>query len=315
MKRIFLPLLLAFSMSLFAQESPVKVIPKEIFRNVKKDADTSKWKWKRGGLLSANLAQGSLSNWAAGGDDFSMSINTYANYYVLHRTKRYTWDNSVDFNLGFVSATTLGSRKNDDRIDFLSKYGYQVDTVKRKWYASALFNFRSQFFDGYTYGGGQSSFASSFLSPAYILVSVGMDYKPNNKMSAFISPLTSRTVLVQNKFLSDKGAYGVTPGSKSFNQVGFYATVNYQNVIAKNVTYRGRVDVFSNYANNPGNIDWYVTNLFSFKINKLLSATYSLDMIYDDDVKIFGPEKKSPRMQLKSLVGIGFLMLLQPKKV
>lgn len=313
MKKLFVLLVLCWFTKSWTQESPVKVIPKEVFRNVKKDADTSKWTWKRGGLLSANLAQGSLSNWAAGGDDFSMSINTYVNYFLLNRGVRYTWDNNVDFNLGFVSATTLGSRKNDDRIDLLSKYGYRVDTLNR-WYASALFNFRSQFFDGYTYGGGKSNFSSSFLSPAYILISVGMDYKPNRKVSAFISPLTSRTVIVQNRFLSEKGAYGVTPGNKSFNQIGFYATLNYMNVIAKNVSYRGRVDCFSNYADKPGNIDWYLTNLFSFKINKLLSATYSLDMIYDDDVKIFGPEKNAPRLQLKSLIGIGFLMQLMPKK-
>jgi hypothetical protein len=44
----------------------------ETSRTIKKDADTSKWNWKKGGLLSMNLAQGSLSNWAAGGDNFSL---------------------------------------------------------------------------------------------------------------------------------------------------------------------------------------------------------------------------------------------------
>lgn len=296
-----------------AQDIPVKVIPKEIFRSVKKDSDTTKWHWKRGGLFGANLAQGTLSNWAAGGDDFSMAINTYLNYYVLHRKDRYTWDNSVDFNFGFVQATSLGSRKNDDRIDLLSKYGYRVDTVNR-WYASALFNFRSQLFDGYNYSGGTSNFSSSLLSPAYILLSVGMDYKPNSKFSMFISPLTSRWIVVANKYLSDLGSYGVAAGKHSYNEVGAFATISYNNNIAKNVTYRGRMDLFSNYGQNPGNVDVFLTNLFSFKINRLLSATYNLDMIYDDDIKIFGPEKNSPRLQLKSLIGIGFLMNFSPKK-
>lgn len=36
--------------------------------------------------------------------------------------------------------------------------------------------------------------------------------------------------------------------------------------------------------------------------------TYSLDMIYDDDVRLFGKTGEGARMQLKSLVGIGLLM-------
>ena len=47
------------------------------------------------------------------------------------------------------------------------------------------------------------------------------------------------------------------------------------------------MDLFSDYVNNPQNVDMYFTNYFFFKINKFLSASYNLDMIYDDDVKIF----------------------------
>ena len=104
-------------------------------------------------------------------------------------------------------------------------------------------------------------------------------------------------------------------GKKIANELGMFATINYSKIIAKNITYRGRLDLFSSYKNKPGNVDVFFTNLFSFKINKWFSATYNLDMIYDDDVKIFGTEKNAPRLQVKSLIGIGFLMQLAPKKV
>ena len=68
------------------------------------------------------------------------------------------------------------------------------------------------------------------------------------------------------------------------------------------------MDLFSNYAHNPQNVDMYLTNSLSFKINKFLAATYSLDAIYDDDVRSFGKNGNSPGLQLKSLVGIGFTM-------
>ena len=130
----------------------------------------------------------------------------------------------------------------------------------------------------------------------------------------FVSPLTSRWTIVANNKLSTLGKYGVPAGKTSINEIGTFATVNYNNTIAKNVTYKGRLDMFSNYNNSAQNIDFFMTNLFSFKINKFFSATYSLDLIYDDDVRLFGPNKTSPGLQTKSLIGIGFLRPLNVKK-
>lgn len=292
-----------------AQEIIVSTISSEVSREVKKENDSIPWVWKRGGLVNANIAQGSLSNWAAGGDEFSLSVNTYFNYFLLHKKGRINWDNSFEFNLGFLQSSSLGSRKNDDRFDLLSKYGYQLDSGR--WYISALANFRSQFFDGYTYKGRKGIFASTLLSPAYALTSIGFDYK-HNKLSVFLSPVTSRWVIVANKALSDSGAYGVPRGKHVIEEFGAFATVNYSTSFTRSVTYKGRADFFINYRNRPENVDLFVTNTLSFKINKYLSATYNLDLIYDDDVKLFGDNKSSPALQIKSLIGIGFLMRFVP---
>ncbi len=114
-----------------------------------------------------------------------------------------------------------------------------------------------------------------------------------------------------NDAISAKGLYGVDSFHHSATEFGAYTTFNYNNTIAKNVTYKGRLDLFSNYLSHPENIDLYMTNMFSFRINKLLAATYSLDLIYDDDVRLFGPNQTSPGLQLKSVIGIGFLMPLK----
>ncbi len=300
--------------SVMSQDIAVNRLRNETSRTIKKDADTSRWNWKTGGLISFNLAQGSLSNWAAGGDNFSMTINSYFNYFFFYRKGRQSWDNNVDVNLGFVQSTSLGSRKNDDRFDYLSKYGYKMDTLG-KWYLSGLFNFRSQFFDGYTFSNNVGDFSSSFLSPAYLILSVGFDYKPKSSISVFLSPLTSRSTIISNKVLAAKGIYGVPAGHHALNEIGAFATVNYNNTIAKNVTYKGRMDLFSNYQSQPQNVDIFMTNLFSFKINKFFSATYSLDLIYDDNIRLFGASHTSPGLQTKSLIGIGFLKPLTVKKV
>jgi hypothetical protein len=285
-KPLLLVTLIFCFLGIQAQDITINRFRNETGRSIKKDSDTSRWNWKRGGLFSFNLAQGSLSNWASGGDNFSLTVNGYFNYFFFFRKGRHSWDNNIDVNLGYVQSTSLGSRKNDDRFDYLSKYGYKMDTVG-KWYLSALFNFRSQFFDGYTYSNNVGDFSSSLLSPAYLILSVGFDYKPNPNLSVFMSPLTSRSTIVSNNSLAQKGVYGIPPGEHTLKEIGAFATVNYNNTIAKNITYKGRIDLFSNYQNQAQNVDLYMTNLFSFKINRYFSATYSLDMIYDDNIRLF----------------------------
>src|SRR3954447_20813837 len=65
-----------------------------------------------------------------------------------------------------------------------------------------------------------------------------------------------------------------------------YATINYTANLGKVVTYKGKLDLFSNYKHKLQNVDLYFTNLFAAKLSKVLSATWSLTLIYDDDVKL-----------------------------
>jgi hypothetical protein len=303
MRKLFLLPALFFSITLYAQDNTVKALQSEAGKTAAKDAaDTTKKTWKKGGLYSINIGQGSLSNWAAGGDEFSLSINSLLNVYAFYQKGKNSWDNTLDFNLGYVKTTSLGSRKNDDRIDFLSKYGYAIGP---KWNAGVLFNFRSQFFKGYNYPGNGKVFTSEFLAPAYILLSLGFDYKPNKDLSIFLSPLTTRWVIVRNDSLNAKGLYGVTPGKKSLNEVGAFISVSYLKELSKTITYKSRLDLFSNYKRNPQNIDLFMTNILAAKLSKSLSMNWSLDFIYDDDVHLFGPNKTSPALQVKSILGAG----------
>ncbi|HEX8315824.1 MAG TPA: DUF3078 domain-containing protein, partial [Flavisolibacter sp.] len=195
---------LCMSVVLFtaAQDQTIRSLKEESSKNIKKDAaDTAQKRWRKGGIYSLNLAQGSLTNWAAGGDDFSLSVTSYLNLYSFYKEGKKSWDNTLDFNFGYINTTSLGSRKNDDRLDFLSKYGHSISA---KWNIAALFNFRSQLAPGYTYPENIKTFSSTFLSPAYILTSVGLDYKPGPNFSFFISPVTSRWVIVKNDSLSAK---------------------------------------------------------------------------------------------------------------
>lgn len=294
---------LAFYSNSFAQDKTVKDLQSESTKDVKKHIIDSSKTWNTGGQFDLNLAQGSQSNWAAGGDDFSFSINSYLGVYAFYKKDRYSWDNTLDLNYGLVNTTSLGTRKNDDRINLLTKAGYQIAP---KLSLSALFNFRSQFSKGYNYNSdGTKDLLSDFMSPAYVLFGLGLDYKPVEGLSIFASPITSRWTIVRNDSLSAKGAYGVTPGEKSKNEIGAFVSVNYLHDLSKTITYKGRLDLFSNYEHNPQNVDVLMNNMFTAKVSKVLTASLGLDLIYDDDVKLFGPNHDSPALQLKSQIAVG----------
>lgn len=307
MKMIFTPLFLLISLHLSAQDKTVKELQAETNKTIKKQEDTTKRLWRTGGLFNLNLSQGSLKNWSAGGDEFSLSVNSFLNVFAFYKKEKYSLDNTLDINFGYLKTTTLGARKNDDRIDLLSKYGY---AFKEKLSLSGLFNFRTQMAKGYNYDNNKKTLTSAFLSPAYILLSLGLDYKPSKNLSIFISPVTSRRLIVNNDTLSAKGYYGVTPGKKSRNEIGAFASINYLKALNNRVGYKGRLDLFSNYKHNPQNIDFFMSNMFTTKLSKVLAASWNIDLIYDDDVKLFGPDKNSPGLQFKSLIGVGLSVKL-----
>jgi len=310
MKKILLSAFLVsfvFTTVLYAQDPTVSEMRDAAGRAITKDPnDTIPQVWKKGGLFSVNVNQGALSNWAAGGDKSSLSVAALLNLYAFYKKDRHIWDNTLDIAYGFVNTTSLGSRKADDRFDFLSKYGYQLG--KGNWYASALFNFRTQLSKGYAYPKDQDKIlTSNFLSPAYILLSPGVTYQPNENFSVSLSPATARWTIVNDDGLSDAGAFGVDPGEKVKTEFGAFASVNYKANISENASYVGRLDLFSNYLNNPQNIDLYMTNMLLVKVNKLITVSLSLDMIYDDDVKTIDADgnPRGPKLQLKELMGIG----------
>jgi hypothetical protein len=307
MKKLFFLFLVLVTTFAKAQDSTINILRWEANRTIKKTVpDTIVSRWIKGGFFNLNIAQSSLKNWAAGGDEFSMSLNLYTNGHAYYKKDKISWDNNVDINIGYINTTSLGTRKSDDRFDLISKVGYALDS---KFSLSGLFNVRTQFFDGFTYPNpDQPVFSSTAFSPGYILFSPGFNYKPVKNLSIFISPVSSRWVIVVNPTLSKIGAYGVDTGKHYISQIGAFGTISFNSNFTKTITYNARIDLFSNYQHNPQNIDVYMTNLFIAKFTKLFSVTWGVDMIYDDDTRIFGPKQNSPRLQVKSVVGIGILL-------
>ena len=84
--------------------------------------------------------------------------------------------------------------------------------------------------------------------------------------------------------------------------------VNYE--VAKNINVISKLELFSDYLDNPQNIDvnWQV--LVELKVNSWLNVNFSTELIYDDDVIIKDANDipLGPRTQFKQMlmVGVGY---------
>jgi hypothetical protein len=144
------------------------------------------------------------------------------------------------------------------------------------------------------------------MAPGIITLALGMDHKPSENTSVFISPITGKTTFVNNDSLSNEGAYGVNPGKKSLHEYGSLLSVKYKNEILKNINLNSKVSFFSSFGNNPENIDVNWEMAINMKVNKYFTTQIRTHLIYDHDTKIADDMGTlAPRVQFKEAFGFG----------
>ncbi len=295
-------LLLATAFCLFANYSHAQVAKTD---DVKKSLETTNkdtLAWVYGGFLNVGANEGFLHNWAAGGELVSLTVNGIFSGYVNRLMHGAIWSNNLDlsYGLNYIYSTGFTPRKTDDRIDFTSKYSKKLDGGD--FFITGLFNFKSQFTKGYNYTltNWDSTSTSDFLSPAYFTLAVGAEYRKGSNVSLFLSPLAGRYIIADKYYttMSPDGAFGVKYNKTSEMQFGAYFSGRYTADLSKRITFRTRLDLYSNYIakdvkdstgkvikkDNPGNIDILFDNLLTWKASKFLNITLGATFMYDNDI-------------------------------
>lgn len=287
----------------------------------KTPADTTGKLWTKGGTLQLNMSQVSLTNWSAGGFSSVSGVGLF-NGFANRKKGRHAWDNSIALAYGLLSQEKQDPIKTDDRLELNTKYGYELN---KAWYLAALAQFKTQFTEGKDAEGNR---ISDFMAPGYLVLGIGMDYKPNDHFSAFISPATAKITFVNDQGLADGGAYGVDPatydtagnkltnGKNSLFEFGGFVKLMYTQDLATNINFLTRADFFSNYLKNPQNIVVNWETLFTFKVNNWFAATLSTMLIYDDKTQIMKKWEDTDLMyagkgtQFKEAIGLGITIKL-----
>lgn len=242
--------------------------------------------WTKKGNASLLFNQSTFDNWLAGGEN-NIAGTVGINYDFNYKKKDWTWDNKVIASYGIVKTRNSAfAKKTDDRFEFNSLLGKQAS---KYWYYSAFVNFKTQFTKGYQYGQDENGSEirteyTNFLSPAYLYAGIGMLYKKNDNLKLNISPVASKFTFVDPAFtLPDEQYFGVEEGKSMRYELGFNTSFYYKLDVIANVQFENILNLYSNYLEDPQNVDIdYQLNIV-MKINRYLTTNLSFQTIYDDN--------------------------------
>ena len=262
--------------------------------------------WKFEGNADVKFNQGHISpTWAEGGES-SLSLLSVLKYNVNYTYgKKRNFDFDFEYRLGYLKAGENDLQKNDDRLELNFKYGRSAFS---NWYYSSLLNIKTQILKGYEYVNDTTVVAiSEFFSPASIVFSLGLDYKPSKKLTVLISPITSKFTIVADTTNYDQTRFGLKNDERVRKELGAYIKAISKIKILDNISIENKVNFFTNYVDNPQNIDIDWETDIAVKLTDYIKISVNAHLIYDDNVAFIeeGVEK-GPRVQFKELFGIGF---------
>jgi hypothetical protein len=264
--------------------------------------------WKIKSLTTVTFAQTTYKYWSQGGEN---SLTAIANSKIItkYHKRNHHWDNIFEAVYGISQQGEKKIIKTDDKFEFTTNYAFRASD---SWNYNMLINLKSQFMPGYKYP-NDSTVVSDFFSPAYLITSVGLEFKRKSYYLVF-SVLTGKTTFVTHTTLSDAGAYGVEKGKKLKAAIGSYVKFIFRKEVISNVELNSKLELFSEYFNQPQYIDVNWEVVLKMKINKFMSAMLNTNLIYDNDTKVIVKDSKGviissdAKVQFKETFGLGFTL-------
>lgn len=233
--------------------------------------------WTKQGVITFLVNQSAFENWTAGGIT-NISGTIGVNYDFNYNKDDWTWDNKLIASFGVTKIKSLGVQKSSDQFEWNSVVGKKA---KGYWYYSAFLNFKTQFADDLD---KKTKGPTKLFSPAFLQFGPGLLWKKSDLLKINIAPATSRLILVDKDLtLPNKGYFGVEQGKSSRYELGISIGAYYKFDVMKNIAMENILNLYSNYLEDPQNVDLDYTMNVVMTINKLISANFSYQTIYDDN--------------------------------
>ncbi|SDG40337.1 DUF3078 domain-containing protein [Psychroflexus sediminis] len=263
--------------------------------------------WTTEGTFQFLINQAAFnSDWQGGGTS-NYSVNAVVNYDISYNKGKYTWDTKLlgDYGISKTKDQEF-NRKTSDRLEINSTVGRQIN--QSNWYTSAFVNFRTQFDNGYTFGedadGNESrTLRTQFMSPAFTQLGLGALWKKSEDIRVNISPVTGRIITANSRFTTgpdyvDGDFFGLDQGKTIRTEFGASVNAFVKFKLMENITVDNILGLYSNYLEDPQNVDIDYTLNLIMDVNKYISANFIFQAIYDDNA-VQG-------FQIRESLGVGF---------
>ena len=301
-KLLLLAIFIALPMILVAQEE--------------KAEDSITNGWTRAGNISLLFNQAAFNHEWTGGGTSNYAGNITLTYDFNYRHDKISWDNRLLADYGMSkNRDDKYSRKTNDRLEYNSILGRQIKSSE--WYFSLFFNFKTQFAPGYEFDKdltsedeGYRTETTHFLSPGYIQFGPGILWKKNDNLYVNIAPATAKLILVDKEFTSvdesipgaldaynENKYYGIDANKSSRLEFGAAISGYAKFGIMANITAENILNLYSNYLEDPQNIDIDYTFNLVMKVNNYISTNFTFQAIYDDNA--------AQGFQIREALGVG----------
>lgn len=262
--------------------------------------------WKTEGNFQFLINQAAFNDDWQGGGTTNYSANIVVNYDIYYNKGKYAWDTKLlgDYGINKIKDQEF-YRKTNDRLELNSTIGRQIG--QSKWYASAFVNFRSQFDKGYEFGedvdgNDTRRLQTEFMSPAFTQLGFGILWKESDDIRVNISPVTGRIITANKKFTTTPGYvdgdfFGIDEGESIRTEFGASVNAFVKFRVMEGITVGNVLSLYSNYLEDPLNVDIDYTLNLIMSVNKYISANFTFQAIYDDNsVRGF---------QIREVLGVG----------
>jgi hypothetical protein len=268
------------------------------------------WKYDLAGSFSLN--QNYLTYWAQGGESSfagMLDIGGVAKY--TNKEAKSEWTNRARLRYGAIRTKEQGYRVSTDILEINSQYN---KVMINKLDLSSVFYFKSQVAKGYNYP-NDSVAISKFLNPGTFTIGIGVEYKPFVNTLLNFSALSYKNTFVRDTLNYDQTNHGVETGKRSRQELGGQLVINNSVTVFNGLKITNAIRLFSNYIENPQNldVDWETT--FERQINWFFSIKLNLHLIYNDNIRFpitsdDGAERKAPRTQFNQFLGLSLSVRL-----
>lgn len=272
--------------------------------------------WTRAGNLSLLFNQAAFNHEWTGGGTSNYSGNLSLTYDFNYKYNQISWNNRLTGEYGLTkNKDDKYSRKTNDRLELNSILGRQINHTN--WYTSLFLNFKTQFAKGYEFNkdlnqddAGYRLEKTHFFSPANLQIGPGILWKKNDNLYVNISPATAKFIFVDKQFTAvdnsvlgaldaynENKYYGVDANESSRFEFGASLSAYAKFNIMANISAENILNLYSNYLEDPKNVDIDYTFNLVMKVNKYISSNITFQAIYDDNaVKGF---------QIRETLGVG----------